>query len=317
MSAGCALPSAAARQTHPAAAARSTDRIRSAASHSWAIRNHLVIWHLPGVARRVARDRHPQSLIATPPERPVGKAPPDGHSTSRNALIAIQPPCKQLAGVCAGPRRRFCGSIRTCGRQRSMRRSPTFTTTMEPVAPAGACATGFPRRDVARVEAEVSRRALVRVARIDFVAATVHGRTRLSSMPRCAHGRRPDCVTDAAQSPPARRHCEFPPLRATPAGEEAALQGESQSTSKAGSRIGRSSSSPFRRTSNGSCGHTLPVASSASDSAVTALAIGNSGKLRDAATGGHAVGGHAARRDATGDCCDSCDQPRSHDTSRR
>jgi hypothetical protein len=49
--------------------------------------------------------------------------------------------------------------------------------------------------------------------------------------------------------------------------------------------------------------------------AVTALAIGNIGKLRDAATGGHAVGGHAARRDATGDCCDSCDQPRSHDTS--
>jgi hypothetical protein len=50
--------------------------------------------------------------------------------------------------------------------------------------------------------------------------------------------------------------------------------------------------------------------------AVTALAIGNSGKLHDAATGGHAVGGHAARRDATGDSCDSCDQPRSHDTSR-
>ncbi len=50
--------------------------------------------------------------------------------------------------------------------------------------------------------------------------------------------------------------------------------------------------------------------------AVTALAIGNSGKLRDAATGGDAVGGHAARGDATGDCCDSCDQPCSHDTSR-
>ena len=50
--------------------------------------------------------------------------------------------------------------------------------------------------------------------------------------------------------------------------------------------------------------------------AVTALAIGNSGKLRDAATGGHAVGGHAARGDATADCCDSCDKPPSHDTSR-
>jgi hypothetical protein len=50
--------------------------------------------------------------------------------------------------------------------------------------------------------------------------------------------------------------------------------------------------------------------------AVTALAIGNIGKLRDAATGGHAVGGHAAGGNATGDCCDSCDQPRSHDTSR-
>jgi hypothetical protein len=50
--------------------------------------------------------------------------------------------------------------------------------------------------------------------------------------------------------------------------------------------------------------------------AVTALAIGNVGKRRDAATDGHAVGGHAARRDATGDCCDSCDKPPSHDTSR-
>ncbi len=55
--------------------------------------------------------------------------------------------------------------------------------------------------------------------------------------------------------------------------------------------------------------------------AVTTLAIGNVGKRRDAATdghavGGHAVGGHAARGDATGDCCDSRDQPRSHDTSR-
>jgi hypothetical protein len=39
----------------------------------------------------------------------------------------------------------------------------------------------------------------------------------------------------------------------------------SQSTSKAGSRIGRSLSIPFRRTSKGSCGHTSPVASSASD----------------------------------------------------
>jgi hypothetical protein len=41
----------------------------------------------------------------------------------------------------------------------------------------------------------------------------------------------------------------------------------SQSASKAGSRIGRSLSSPFRRTSNGNCGHTSPAASSASDSA--------------------------------------------------
>jgi hypothetical protein len=51
-------------------------------------------------------------------------------------------------------------------------------------------------------------------------------------------------------------------------------------------------------------------------SAVTALAIGNVGKRRDAATGGHAVGGHAADGDATGDCCDLRDKPRSHDTSR-
>ena len=42
----------------------------------------------------------------------------------------------------------------------------------------------------------------------------------------------------------------------------------------------------------------------------------NVGKRRDAATGGHAVGGHAADGDATGDCCDLRDKPRSHDTSR-
>jgi hypothetical protein len=39
---------------------------------------------------------------------------------------------------------------------------------------------------------------------------------------------------------------------------------------------------------------------------VTALAIGNVGKQRETATSGHAGGG----------CCDSADQPRSHDTSR-
>ena len=39
-------------------------------------------------------------------------------------------------------------------------------------------------------------------------------------------------------------------------------------------------------------------------------------EFRDAATGGHVVGGHATRGAATGDCCDSCDKPRSHDTSR-
>jgi hypothetical protein len=44
---------------------------------------------------------------------------------------------------------------------------------------------------------------------------------------------------------------------------------------------------------------------------------GNVGKPRDAATGGRAFGGHAARGDATADCCDSCDKPPSHDTSRR
>ena len=36
----------------------------------------------------------------------------------------------------------------------------------------------------------------------------------------------------------------------------------------------------------------------------------------DAATDGHAVSGHAAGGDTPGDCCDSCDQPRSHDSSR-
>jgi len=47
--------------------------------------------------------------------------------------------------------------------------------------------------------------------------------------------------------------------------------------------------------------------------AVMAPAIGNVGKWRDFATGRHAVGGHAAVEDATGD---SCDKLRSHDTSR-
>ena len=45
--------------------------------------------------------------------------------------------------------------------------------------------------------------------------------------------------------------------------------------------------------------------------AVTALAVGNVRKQRDAATIGHAEAGHAA-----GDCCDSQATPRSHDTSR-
>jgi hypothetical protein len=42
----------------------------------------------------------------------------------------------------------------------------------------------------------------------------------------------------------------------------------------------------------------------------------NVGKRRDAATDRHAVGGHAARGDATADSCDSCDKPPSQDTSR-
>jgi hypothetical protein len=45
--------------------------------------------------------------------------------------------------------------------------------------------------------------------------------------------------------------------------------------------------------------------------AVTALAIGNVGKQRDAATGGQAGDGHTA-----GGCCDANQKPRSHDTSR-
>jgi hypothetical protein len=50
--------------------------------------------------------------------------------------------------------------------------------------------------------------------------------------------------------------------------------------------------------------------------AVAAPAIGNIGTPRDATTGGHAVGGPAAGGDATGDCDDSCDKPRTHDTLR-
>jgi hypothetical protein len=45
--------------------------------------------------------------------------------------------------------------------------------------------------------------------------------------------------------------------------------------------------------------------------AVTALAIGNIGKRREAVTGGQAAGGRA-----TGGCCDAHQKPRSHDTSR-
>jgi hypothetical protein len=53
--------------------------------------------------------------------------------------------------------------------------------------------------------------------------------------------------------------------------------------------------------------------------AVTSLAIGNVGKRQEAATGGHAVGGHAAVEHAMGGCCDAThatQKPRSHDTSR-
>ncbi|MBM4012291.1 MAG: hypothetical protein FJ286_13080, partial [Planctomycetes bacterium] len=49
-------------------------------------------------------------------------------------------------------------------------------------------------------------------------------------------------------------------------------------------------------------------------SAITALAIGNVGKRREAATGGHAGSTHTAEG-----CCDSSHEhqkPRSHDTSR-
>jgi hypothetical protein len=45
--------------------------------------------------------------------------------------------------------------------------------------------------------------------------------------------------------------------------------------------------------------------------AVTALAIGNIGKRRQAAAGGHATGGQP-----TEGCCDANQKPRSHDTSR-
>jgi len=45
--------------------------------------------------------------------------------------------------------------------------------------------------------------------------------------------------------------------------------------------------------------------------AVTALAVGNVGKQRDATTGGHADGPHA-----TEGCCNTHEKPRSHDTSR-
>lgn len=54
---------------------------------------------------------------------------------------------------------------------------------LEPVAPAGACATGLPNRAVAWVEVAVEQGALVRVARVGLAAARVDGRTLISSMP--------------------------------------------------------------------------------------------------------------------------------------
>jgi hypothetical protein len=65
----------------------------------------------------------------------------------------------------------------------------------------------------------------VRVARIGLVTVMVNARKLLRSMPQCVHDRRSRRVADAVQSPPTLRHGKFPPLRATPAGEDAALQG--------------------------------------------------------------------------------------------
>jgi hypothetical protein len=126
-----------------------------------------------------------------------------GHESSGGRLLRRRaqavPAGLQVERGIPGPKTQAAGcvtAVGTCGARRSVRHRP-------------------PDRDIARIEAAVEQGALLRVARVGLVMARVYGRTLLSSMPRCAHGRRPDCVADAVQSPPALRHCEFPPLRAT------------------------------------------------------------------------------------------------------
>jgi hypothetical protein len=104
-----------------------------------------------------------------------------------------------------------------------LHRTPKYEVMLPQILEMAEAGSGFDR--LAR-KMKVSRGTVLRA--YDFAnrdkAAAAAREGRKPTRPRCAHGRRPDCVTDAAQSPPARRHCEFPPLQATPAGEDSALQ---------------------------------------------------------------------------------------------
>ncbi len=138
---------------------------------------------------------------------------------------------------------------------------------LQPVEASGAYVTGFPREGIARVEAAVEQGAVLRVVRIGLVAARVCGRTHLQSMPRCAHGRYPRRVSDAAQSSSALRHGELPPLRATPAGEDAALQGRRRAPLRLARESGGRRVARLGARRRGAAVVPKPAASSASDSA--------------------------------------------------
>jgi len=137
------------------------------------------------------------------------------------------------------------------------------------VGACGACSSVRhrpPDRDIARIEAAVerggsgesrSRRPCHRTS-VRANTSLVHAPVRPWSPSWQRRRRGPKSARTSALRVPAATSDADRRRRRSPR--------SSQSTSKAGSRLGRSLSIPFRRMSNGSCGHTLHVASSASDS---------------------------------------------------
>ena len=142
---------------------------------------------------------------------------------------------------------------------------------MEPVAPAAACATGLLTEPSPGLRQQLSgggsgesrSRRPCRSTSVRANTFLVHAPVRPWSPSWQRRRRGPKSArTSALRVPAATSDADRRRRRSTRS---------SQSTSKAGSRLGRSLSIPFRRTSNGSCGHTLHVASSASDSAGDAV----------------------------------------------